>query len=184
MVGQTSDVFKAEYVIFFRADVLQKHGQSFLDWKVVRVHGGNGGDGSLSLASEHRKEFAGPDGGQGGNGGHVLFQATKKVSTLERVPTVIKAADGVHGLNKKLDGKNASHAIVEVPVGTIFRNMEREIVAELTHEGEMFLAAKGGAGGRGNTFFKSSTCQAPEWAEMGGQGEVFSFEMGKALKTK
>ena len=77
-----------------------------------------------------------------------------------------------------MDGKNAPHTTIDVPMGTVFRNLERVVVAEVVEVGDMFLAAKGGAGGRGNAFFKSATKQCPELAEEGGVGESYTFEIG------
>lgn len=110
----------------------------------------------------------------------MLLQADKTVSSLETVPSVITASAGVAGRSNLMAGKNATHTIVDVPVGTIFRNLEREIVAELVEDGTMFVAAKGGAGGRGNAFFRTSTRQTPMLAECGGMGETFTFDVGKA----
>ena len=112
-----------------------------------------------------------------------FLKATKIVASLEKVPTVVKAKDGVKGKSKNLDGSNGTHKIVDVPLGTVFRNLKQEILAELTDEGEMFIAARGGAGGRGNVFFKSSTRQCPELAEEGGKGEKFSFELGNLYQV-
>ena len=121
----------------------------------------------------------GPDGGDGGNGGHVIFRSDGSFSSLEHLKSLEQAPNGVAGGEVFCDGKNAKHRIIPVPEGTIFRNMEGEIVAELAEEGSMFIAAKGGAGGLGNAAFKSSTNKTPEVAEVGGEGEMFSYEIGE-----
>ena len=135
-----------------------------------------------------------------------FLKASKNVSSLEHVMSVIEGRNGVAGRNKDLFGRCADHTVVDVPLGTIFRNLvrknllrssnvssafkfddihhltclqEREIVAELTEEGSMFLAAKGGAGGKGNAAFKSSVLQAPMLAEEGAHGETFTFDIGE-----
>ena len=121
----------------------------------------------------------GPDGGDGGNGGHVIFRSDGSYSSLEHLKALEKAPNGVPGGEVFSDGKNAKHKIIPVPEGTIFRNMEGQIVAELAEEGSMFIAAKGGAGGLGNAAFKNSVNKTPEIAEVGGEGEMFSYEIGK-----
>jgi GTP-binding protein len=88
-------------------------------------------------------------------------------------------AIGVAGTGNRCDGKNGKPHILPVPPGTVFRNLEREVVCELTNAGSFFIAAKGGAGGRGNTAFKSSTNQAPKVSEAGGKGENFTYDVGK-----
>ena len=88
---------------------------------------------------------------------------------------------GVKGGNNNKDGKNGLNKVVLVPVGTAFRNTHtRQIVAQLTQENQLFLAAKGGAGGKGNAYFKSAENQTPQVAEAGGEGESFELIVGKA----
>ena len=108
----------------------------------------------------------------------MIFRSDHSFSSLDHLKSVVEAPHGVTGGEVTCDGKNAKHKIIPVPVGTIFRNMEGEIVAELTEEGSMFIGAKGGAGGLGNAAFKSSTNQTPQVAEAGGEGEMFSYEIG------
>ena len=89
---------------------------------------------------------------------------------------------GVKGGNNNKDGKNGLNKVVLVPVGTAFRNTHtRQIVAQLTQENQLFLAAKGGAGGKGNAYFKSAENQTPQVAEAGGEGESFELIVGKQL---
>lgn len=151
----------------------------FVDWLRVLVKAGDGGDGGVSLLSLAKNEFAGPDGGNGGNGGHVIFQATSKRNSFNHLKSKITAPNGVSGGQCDMEGKNANHLIIEVPVGTVFRNMERQVVAEIENEGSMFLAARGGEGGKGNAFFKAADRQKPLVAEKGGPGECFSFDIGE-----
>ena len=103
------------------------------------------------------------------------------MTSLNHLTPVISAPDGTNGTKVKCEGKNAKHLIVDVPVGTIFRNLEGEVVGEVVQEGSMFIAARGGAGGKGNTFFKTSTRQTPMCAEKGGIGEKFTFDIGKIV---
>lgn len=154
------------------------HQNNFVDWIRVRIKAGEGGNGKVSTSSVYANEFAGPDGGDGGNGAHILFRASKKLNSLSHLKTVINAPNGGSGGHSDLEGKCATHKIIDVPVGTLFRNLEREVVAELSQENTMFLAARGGAGGKGNAFFKTAERQTPFVAETGGSGESFTFDIG------
>jgi len=154
-----------------------KYSSRFVDWKEVRVYGGKGGDGRISFKSVYMVEFAGPDGGDGGHGGHVLFSADPKVKDLSKVDTVIQAHHGTPGGLDNMEGKDAKHRIVPVPVGTMIKNVRGEIVCDLAKAESMFLAAKGGAGGKGNVSFKNSVNQCPKVAEMGAKGEIFIYNL-------
>ena len=120
----------------------RRSADSFADWRRVRVTGGNGGPGCISMLSEWCVEFAGPDGGDGGSGGHVVFrvlhtvedlkfpnklpnfaQASKTVKDLGHIKSAVAGSSGGKGQNKKCHGKNAEHTIIDVPLGTVFRNM-------------------------------------------------------------
>nr|CAG4641903.1 EOG090X0ACU [Eurycercus lamellatus] len=146
-----------------------------VDYRIIKVHGGKGGDGCVSLASISHNPFAGPDGGDGGNGGHVTFMATSNKNSLDHIPSIIKANDGVDGRNKNCHGRNASHLTISVPIGTMFKSSDGRIMADLNQEGAVFIAARGGAGGKGNNYFKSDVNQAPEVAEYGGVGEELGY---------
>ena len=154
-----------------------KDNHHFIDWVQVKVKAGNGGDGRLSLLSVYKKEFAGPDGGNGGNGGHIIFRANPKVNSLSHLPASLTATDGGAGGKNEMEGKNAQHRIIDVPLGTRFRNLNQEVIAELDKDGSLFLAAKGGEGGKGNAFFKAAQRQTPLMAERGGQGELFTYDV-------
>jgi len=149
----------------------------FVDWKAVTVCGGDGGDGSLSLCSLYANEFAGPDGGNGGSGGHIILTANPAYRDLSHVKSTLIAGRGGAGKKTKQEGKDAEHLVVQVPVGTVLRNMEGAMIADLDREGVSFIAARGGAGGKGNTYFKSSTRRKPEIAEVGGKGEVLEYTL-------
>lgn len=123
----------------------------------------------------YRNEFAGPDGGDGGNGGHVVFQATKDVSDFRHLTPVYTGRSGEDGGNKDCHGKNAEHTIVKVPVGTIVKAPDGRVIGDLEREGLMFVAARGGAGGKGNHFFLSNSNTAPEFCEYGAIGEDNSY---------
>lgn len=143
--------------------------------KQIRAIGGNGGDGCISFMSLFANENAGPDGADGGNGGHVVLQATSNVNNLGHVTSILKAQNGEAGATKNCDGRSAEHLIVQVPVGTIVKNMNGKIVGDLGDEGTMFIAARGGAGGKGNSFFTSNIEQAPQVCEYGARGEEMCY---------
>ncbi|XP_018310349.1 mitochondrial ribosome-associated GTPase 2 isoform X1 [Mycetomoellerius zeteki] len=149
--------------------------QYFVDIKSVRTIGGNGGDGQISFLRLWVNDRAGPDGGDGGHGGHVIFEATSNVKDLRHINSVIKAENGEKGYTKDCFGKNAEHNVIKVPVGTIMRDVEGKILADLNKERMMFIAARGGAGGHGNAFFKSDTQQTPEICEYGAIGENLQY---------
>lgn len=146
--------------------------ERFVDFKKIRVIGGRGGNGCLSFLSEAHHEFAGPDGGNGGNGGHVIFQAKKNEKALNHLQTVTEGNHGVPGRNKGCDGKCAEHLYIKVPVGTIVKDMEGNILSNLEDENDYCIAARGGAGGKGNRSFASAYDTAPHVAELGAGGEV------------
>ncbi|OAD58005.1 GTP-binding protein 5 [Eufriesea mexicana] len=145
--------------------------RSIVDLKKIRTIGGKGGDGNISFLQLWSNEFAGPDGGDGGHGGH----ATLDVTDLSHISSVLKAENGEKGYNKSCFGKNAEHTLIHVPMGTIVRNMKGNIIADLNREGMMFIAARGGAGGHGNAFFKSDTQQSPRISEYGASGEDLQY---------
>lgn len=147
----------------------------FLDVKQVRVFGGKGGDGCVSFLSLWCNENAGPDGGDGGNGGHVVFKSTYDVNNLSHILSLIRADEGEKGYPKNCHGKNANHNIVPVPVGTIVKNPNGKVVGDLNTEGLMFVAARGGAGGKGNRFFITDREYAPKICEHGAIGEELSY---------
>ncbi|XP_076237856.1 mitochondrial ribosome-associated GTPase 2-like [Calliopsis andreniformis] len=149
--------------------------RSILDIKQVRTIGGRGGDGEISFLQLWSNECAGPDGGDGGCGGHVIFEVSTNLKDLSHIESVIKAEDGERGHNKDCFGKNAKHTIVNVPLGTIVRNVEGKIVGDLNQIGMKFIAARGGAGGHGNAFFKSDVQQTPCISEYGAQGEDIQY---------
>lgn len=157
------------------SDATTTQPQHFIDIKQTRTLGGKGGDGCVSFLSLWCNENAGPDGADGGNGGHVVFQASYDVNNFIHVPSILKAKDGDKGGNKDCHGKNAQHLLVKVPVGTIVKNNLGRVVGDLNCEGGMFVAARGGAGGKGNHFFITDLDQAPRVCEIGASGEDLSY---------
>lgn len=146
----------------------------FIDKAKMTLKAGKGGDGCISFWREKFVERGGPDGGNGGRGGSIYFKAVNDASTLIKYKHIHKivAEDGEKGYKKKMYGRAAEDIILPVPVGTvIFQEPEHLFLADLSQEGQMFRAAKGGRGGRGNFCFRSSTNRAPRVAENGVPGE-------------
>jgi len=146
----------------------------FLDRAKIYVESGAGGGGCLSFRREKFIEFGGPNGGDGGSGGHVFAEAADNLNTLIdfRFQQHYTAKNGRPGEGSNRTGADAADLIVKMPVGTqIFEEDEETLIADLQHEGERALLAKGGNGGFGNAHFKSSTNQAPRRANSGQPGE-------------
>jgi GTP-binding protein len=146
----------------------------FLDQAKVYVRSGDGGAGSVSFRREKFIEFGGPDGGDGGKGGDVWAEAVDGLNTLidYRYQQHFKAAAGRHGAGRLRAGANAEDVVLKVPVGTqIFEEDNETLIADLDHPGDRVRLAKGGNGGFGNAYFKSSTNRAPRHANPGLAGE-------------
>ncbi len=146
----------------------------FLDQARVFVRSGNGGGGSVSFRREKYIEMGGPDGGDGGRGGHIYVEAVNGLNTLidYRFAQHHKADTGVHGMGSNRTGRAAKDITLKVPVGTqVFEEDNETLIGDLTREGDKIILAKGGNGGFGNTRFKSSTNRAPRHANPGEKGE-------------
>ena len=140
----------------------------------IFVQAGDGGNGCISFRREKYVPHGGPNGGDGGNGGDVILKADGQLSTLLdfRYHQEYHAKRGQHGKGKNQVGRSASDLVLPVPHGTVVRDADTEdILKDLTREGEIFVAAKGGMGGRGEARFATSTHQAPRHAEPGQPGE-------------
>lgn len=150
----------------------------FVDTAKVKLQAGKGGDGAVSFRHEIYIPKGGPDGGDGGQGGSIIFRADKDTNTLLnfRFTPELKAEDGKNGSGTRSAGRSGKDLIVEVPIGTVVRR-DGEIIADLTRDQEEAIIAKGGDGGFGNAHFKSSTRQAPIIAEVGEPGEAFEAEL-------
>ena len=145
----------------------------FVDEAQIHVKAGDGGAGSVSFRREAHVAKGGPDGGDGGHGGDVWLVADHNVASLLgfRDHPHRRATDGVHGKGKGKHGAGGSDTSVPVPEGTVVRDLDGRILADLSHQGDRFLAAKGGQGGRGNARFLSNKRRAPSFAEQGEVGE-------------
>lgn len=146
----------------------------FCDELNIKVIAGRGGNGCMSFRREKYVPKGGPDGGDGGNGGDIIFKVNKNFTTLSHLAHQkrYEAPKGVHGMGKKMHGKNAPVMIIEVPLGTVIYNAEKTLIlADLDTEDAEIIIAKGGKGGKGNARFVSSTYQVPRFAESGEPGE-------------
>ena len=136
----------------------------------IRLISGKGGNGAVSFRREPFVPEGGPDGGDGGKGGDVIIRANRNLTTLMdfKYNKKYKAEDGQDGMRKKCFGKDGEDLIIDVPVGTMVTDEATgHLMADLVQDGQSFVAAKGGKGGKGNVHFKSSVRQAPDFAEAG-----------------
>jgi GTPase len=145
----------------------------FVDEARLEVWAGAGGNGSAAFHREPYKPKGGPDGGDGGRGGHVILKADPSVGTLLDVRSHphIKAGRGAHGSGKTRHGADGQHRTIVVPVGTVVRDEPGVVLADLASSGQEMIAARGGKGGRGNARFATATRRAPTFAEKGEPGE-------------
>ena len=142
----------------------------FLDRVKISIKAGNGGKGSTSFLRTKLVANGGPDGGDGGRGGHIIFKATNDLNPLYsfRFKKKFVAEDGEDGSQKNQTGKTGKDEIILVPTGTVLINPKTDkIIADLNEDGQTFIALKGGLGGRGNAYFKSSIKQAPSFSQAG-----------------
>ena len=150
------------------------HRMNFVDEAQLNVRGGDGGAGCMSFRRESHTPKGGPDGGDGGTGGDVWLQADRNVASLLafRDHPHRRATSGTHGSGNQRHGANGEDLVVAVPEGTTVRHAKTdEILADLVHHGDRWLAARGGRGGRGNQRFLTNACRAPSFAEQGEYGE-------------
>ena len=147
----------------------------FIDKVRINVKGGDGGAGCMSFRREAHVPKGGPDGGDGGDGGNVVVVADASVSSLieYRFKHHFKAERGTHGRGSRMHGAQGEDLVLKVPVGTVIHEYSEEtkergeLIADLTHDGERVVVARGGTGGRGNIHFVTSTRRAPAFAELG-----------------
>lgn len=155
----------------------------FIDEAKIRVAGGHGGPGCVSFRRETFAPRGGPDGGDGGKGGSVIFVASAQLGTLQdfRYKREYKANAGMHGSGTNKAGRDGEDIRLKVPVGTLIRDtLTNEILIDFEDEGQEWIACKGGRGGKGNAHFTTSTHQAPKFAQPGEEGT--SLEITLELK--
>jgi len=148
----------------------------FLDEAKIFLKAGDGGSGCVSFRREKYIEFGGPDGGDGGAGGNIIFKAVSNLNTLIdfRYKQHFKAERGQNGSGKNKTGAHGKDLVIKVPVGTVIISEDKKsVIKDFTKEKECFVVLKGGIGGRGNLKFKSSTNQAPRKFDSGSKGEEF-----------
>lgn len=144
---------------------------NFVDYIRIFCRSGKGGAGSMHFAHTKYNAMAGPDGGDGGRGGHIILRGNTQLWTLLhlRYYKHVHAEDGENGSGSNCTGRSGKDVIIEVPLGTIAKDAETgEQMAEILEDGQEVVLMAGGIGGKGNSFFKSPTNQAPEYSQPGG----------------
>ncbi len=152
----------------------------FIDEVKIKVAAGKGGRGCVSFRREKYVPRGGPDGGDGGAGGSVVIEATeRKHSLLDfRYRNIFAASAGGHGEGQNRHGRNGEDVVLEVPVGTLVKDLETGgVLADLTEPGRQWTAAAGGRGGKGNAHFTSSTHRSPRFAQDGEPGEERELQL-------
>lgn len=147
---------------------------NFVDYVKLAVASGNGGKGSIHLHREKYITKGGPDGGDGGRGGHVIARGNANLWTLFsfKFKRHFSAGHGEHGSKNRSSGAQGEDVFIDVPLGTLIKNTETgEVLTEITQDKEEVILLKGGLGGRGNWHFKSSTRQTPRYAQPGIKGQ-------------
>lgn len=151
-----------------------------IDYVRIKVKAGNGGNGANSFRREKYIAAGGPDGGDGGKGGNIYLKVDPNTSTLLdfKYKKDFRAEDGKNGDGSRKTGKSGEDLYISVPIGTIVRDIDKGIViADMSKEGEVFLVAKGGKGGKGNMNFATPTRQVPNFAEAGHKGVERHLEL-------
>lgn len=150
---------------------------AFIDELKLHIKAGDGGDGVVRWLHERGKEFSGPAGGNGGKGGDVYARAIRDLGILNNYKNIkeLSAEKGGDGMKKSMHGKNGKDLYVDFPIGSVITNLETGGKIFLDVDGESKLLCKGGRGGMGNEFFKSSTNQVPQQSTPGKPGESFDF---------
>ncbi len=146
---------------------------NFIDYVKIFCKSGDGGNGSMHLRREKYIAKGGPDGGDGGRGGHIILKGDKQLWTLIHLKYKkhIKAENGGNGAGQLCHGKNGEDIILRVPLGTVAKDAETgEVLFEVVEDGQEMILARGGRGGLGNDFFKSATNQTPRFAQPGEEG--------------
>jgi GTP-binding protein len=147
----------------------------FIDEAKIKIAAGHGGPGSVSFRREKFIPRGGPDGGDGGYGGDVVFISTNQLGTLQdfRFKRSYSAENGHHGSGANKTGHNGADVEVKIPVGTVIKDQETgEILFDFAEDGQRWVAAKGGRGGKGNAHFVTATFQAPKFAQPGEEGQT------------
>lgn len=153
---------------------------NFVDYVKLFISSGNGGKGSIHLHREKYITKGGPDGGDGGRGGHVIARANPNLWTLYtfKFKKHFSAGHGEHGSKNRSSGAQGEDIYIDVPLGTLIKNTEtNEVISEITEKGQEVILLEGGLGGRGNWHFKSSTRQTPRYAQPGIKGQELQLTL-------
>ncbi|MDQ6886389.1 MAG: GTPase ObgE [Gemmatimonadota bacterium] len=153
---------------------------SFIDRAVIRVEAGTGGSGASSFRREHRVPMGGPDGGDGGRGGDVIIRGDVNLATLLDYTYRDRwvAGRGEHGMGSNMTGRSGADVVLPVPAGTIIRDHESgELIGEVLDSDAELVVARGGRGGKGNSFFATATHQAPREWQPGEEGQMRRIEL-------
>lgn len=152
---------------------------AFVDEVKISVEAGAGGNGCVSLRREKFVPFGGPDGGDGGDGGDVVMIADRNLATLveQRMHPKIQGENGAHGKGRNKNGRSGRAVEIHVPVGTIIHDSQSGLLADLANDGERYVVAQGGRGGKGNSQFATATRQTPDFAERGQPGRIRSLRL-------
>lgn len=146
----------------------------FIDHVKIKIKSGKGGDGANTFRKEKFTPKGGPDGGDGGRGGHIIFEADRNLTTLIDFHNnkLFNAKEGDKGFGSRSHGRNAQDIVLQVPLGTMIKDTKTGLlIKDMTVHKEVFIVAKGGRGGRGNWHFRTSTRQAPKFYEKGEPAE-------------
>ncbi len=151
----------------------------FVDIATIKIKAGNGGDGAVSFHRDKNTAWGGPDGGNGGKGGNIIFMADSNMSTLSefRYKKKFHAENGQNGMSGNKSGKSGKDLILKVPYGTLIKNAETDaLIADISLP-EANILARGGRGGAGNMNFATSVKQSPRFSKPGGKGEEFQLKL-------
>jgi GTP-binding protein len=152
----------------------------FIDEAKIKIMAGNGGRGCVSFRREKFVPRGGPDGGDGGKGGSVIFESTSNLATLQdfRFKRSYQAEHGQPGSGRNKAGRDGQDVIIQVPVGTVVKSQEtEELLFDFTESGQRWEAVKGGRGGKGNSHFVTAVFQAPKFAQPGEEGQTLELTM-------
>ena len=144
---------------------------------MTTVKAGNGGDGFVSFMHLKETEWAGPDGGDGGNGAHIIFKAEPGLKSLNKIKSMYNAEDGETGRSYNMKGKGGEHLVVKVPVGTVLKTQDGQVCFDFKTKTSKFIAARGGAGGKGNSYYLANDNKRPTQFEHGHKGEKFTYNV-------
>lgn len=153
---------------------------NFIDEAQISVQSGKGGNGCISFRREKFVPFGGPDGGDGGRGGDIIFITDTNLSSLQdfRYKKEYRAKNGENGRSKNQHGKSAENLYIPLPVGTVIKNADTgDFICDLNSREQKFRLAKGGNGGKGNARFATSTNQAPKFAHPGQEGALINLKL-------